>query len=102
MRIALSLPLAALALSGCVSAPPPAAPYPFVGSWDCGVGVFRFTNDSHDDGVKTVPIRAVTQNGRSFTLFLADGSRIGLAAVTETGLTWISARNRQQLNCRRL
>jgi hypothetical protein len=90
-----------LLLAACV-AQEPAEPYAFVGSWDCGVEVFSFTNTSYNDGTNTYPIRSVAQDGRNYTLFIEGGFKVGLAAVTATGLTWISGTTGDQLNCRRL
>lgn len=102
MRVALTLLLATPWLAACVSQTHSADPYPFVGSWDCGVAVFRFTDTTYDNGSQSFPIRAVARDGRNFTLWLGDGSTIGLVAVTETGLTWVSGRTGNQLNCRRV
>jgi hypothetical protein len=93
--------LAFLALVGCV-AQEPAEPYAFVGSWDCGVEVFSFTNTTYNDGTNSYPIRNVAQDGRNFTLFIEGGFKVGLAAVTATGLTWVSGTTGDQFNCRRL
>ncbi|WP_374643933.1 hypothetical protein [Tabrizicola sp.] len=100
MRLAplLLLPL----LAACAREPAPAAPYPFTGSWDCGVATFRFTNTSYFNGSRTYPIRAVTREGDSYTLYIQGGTRIVLALVTDTGLTWVSAASGDQLNCRRV
>lgn len=88
-------------LAGCV-AEEPAEPYAFVGSWDCGVEVVSFTNTSYNDGTNSYPIRSVAQDGRNYTLFIEGGFRVGLAAVTTTGLTLISSTSSDQLNCRSL
>ena len=93
---------AALALSACVAAEGPSDPYPFVGSWDCGVETFTFTNTTYNDGTNSYPIRSVARDGRNYTLRFANGYTIGLGAVTETGLTWISGTTGDQFNCRRV
>ncbi len=76
--------------------------YPFVGRWDCGVEVFTFTDSTYDNGTQTAPIRNVTRDGRNFTLLFDGGYVIALAAVTDTGLTWVSGKTGDQLACRRL
>ena len=100
MRLAplLLLPL----LAACARPPAPAAPHAFVGSWDCGVGMIRLSNTSYFNGSQTFPIRAVTREGDSYTLYLEGGPRIGLGLVTDTGLTWVSAVSGDQFNCRRV
>ena len=92
----------ALGLAACASDPVPLEPYPFVGSWDCGVEVFTFTDRTYNNGSQTAPIRNVTRDGRNFTLRFDGGYVIALAAVTNTGLTWVSGKTGDQLACRRL
>lgn len=89
-------------LSACVSPEPPVADHAFVGRWDCGVAVFTFTNTTYDNGSETLPIKAVEQDGRNYKLYFADGTLIGLGAVTDTGLTWVSGTSGDQFNCRRV
>jgi hypothetical protein len=93
---------AALCLAGCVSAPEPMDPYPFVGTWDCEGRSIVVTNTSYDDGSQTLPIRSVSQDGRSYNLLFQGGFMIGLAAVTDTGMTWVSGKSGNQRVCRRL
>jgi hypothetical protein len=95
--------LTALAgLSACVSSDGPAEDYAFVGTWDCQVETFTFTNTTYSYGDKTLPIKAVRQDNRNFTLYFADGYVIGLGAVTATGLTWVSGASGDQFNCKRV
>lgn len=101
IRAVSSLGLLAV-LAACVSVDGPSEPYAFVGSWDCGVETFTFTNTTYNNGSTTAVIRAVSQDGRNFTLFFADGYKIALGAVTETGLTWVSGATGDQFNCRRV
>ena len=93
--------LALLALSGCVSEDQ-AEPYAFVGSWDCSVAVFSFTNTSYNNGSQSYAIKSVAQDGNNYTLYIQDGIKVGLGAVTATGLTWVSLTTGDQFNCRRL
>ncbi len=103
MRFPTLIVLPALAaLSACAPAEAPVAGYAFVGSWDCEVETFTFTDTTYHNGSETLPIKAVSQDGRNFTLYFADGYVIGLGAVTETGMTWVSGASGDQFNCRRL
>ncbi len=92
----------AFSLAACASDPVPTQPYPFVGNWDCGVAVFTFTNSTYNNGSQTAPIRNVTRDGQNFRLLFDGGYVIALAAVTDTGLTWVSGMTGDQLACRRL
>ncbi len=97
----LSLGAAGL-VAACVSPDGPTEDYPFVGSWDCGVATFAFTNTTYNDGTETYPIRSVSRDGSNYTLRFGNGYLIGLGAVTETGLTWVSGATGDQFSCRRV
>jgi hypothetical protein len=89
-----------LALAACADAPTgPTEPYAFVGSWDCGVETFTFTNTTYNNGSDTFPIQHVSRNDRNYTLRFANGYVIALGAVTATGLTWVSGTTGDQFNC---
>ncbi len=92
---------ALIALSACVSEGP-VEDYAFVGTWDCGVETFTFTNTTYSFAGQKRPIKAVRQDGRNFTLYFSDGYVIGLGAVTDTGLTWVSGASGDQFNCKRV
>jgi hypothetical protein len=100
-RRLLALPLV-LGLAACMQATGPTEPYAFVGRWDCGVDVFTFTNTTYNNGDTTYPILSVSRDDRNYTLRFANGYVIGLAAVTPTGLTWVSGTTGDQFNCRRV
>ncbi len=97
----LALPLC-LALAACTQDSGPSEPYAFVGRWDCGVDTFTFTNTTYTNGSDTYRIDSVSRDGRNYTLRFANGYVITLAAVTDTGLTWVSGMSGDQFNCRRL
>lgn len=90
------------ALAACVEVESPQAAYAFVGRWDCEVEVFTFTNTTYNNGSETLPIKAVEADGWNYKLYFADGYLIGLGAVTETGMTWVSGATGDQFNCKRL
>lgn len=90
-------------LAACVSEPTgPSEPYAFVGSWDCGVETFTFTNTTYDNGTTTYPIQNVAKDGSNYTLRFGNGYFLALGAVTATGLTWVSGQTGDQFNCRRV
>jgi hypothetical protein len=92
----------ALGLAACTQETGPTEPYAFVGRWDCGVDVFTFTNTTYNNGDTTYPILSVSRDDQNYTLRFANGYVIGLAAVTDTGLTWVSGTTGDQFNCRRV
>jgi hypothetical protein len=91
-----------IGLVACVSDNGPSEPFAFVGSWQCGSKVFAFTNTTWDNGTDRYPISSVSREGSNYTLRFANGYIMALAAVTETGLTWVSGQSGDQVNCRRL
>jgi hypothetical protein len=93
---------ALIALAACVQDQGPAEDYAFVGSWDCGVEIFTYTNTTYNTGGQTLPIRSVSRDGMNYTLFFDDGYITALAAVTETGMTWVSGQSGDQFNCKRV
>jgi len=97
----LALPLC-LALAACGQETGPSEPYAFIGVWDCGVDTFTFTNTTYNNGSDTYPILNVSRDGRDYILRFANGYMIALAAVTDTGLTWVSGASGDQFNCRRV
>ncbi len=96
-----ALPLC-LALAACTQDSGPSEPYAFVGARDCGVQSFSFTNTTYTNGTDTYPIQTVSRDGRNYTLRFSNGYVITLAAVTDTGLTWVSGQTGDQFNCRRV
>jgi len=99
--VAVALPVL-MVLAACVQDQGPVEDYAFVGSWDCEVEVFTFTNTTYNNGTETFPIQSVSRDGRNYTLFFAKGFVVALAAVTETGLTWVSGATGDQFNCARV
>ena len=91
-----------IGLGACVQDQGPVEDYAFVGSWDCGVDVFTFTNTTYNNGSETYPILSVSRDGRNYTLFFANNYIVALGAVTETGLTWVSGATGDQFNCVRV
>jgi hypothetical protein len=89
-------------LAACVSDQGPSEPYAFVGRWDCEVETFTFTQTTYNNGSQTYPIRSVARDGADYRLSFDDGYMIALAAVTTTGMTWVSGATGDQFNCRRL
>jgi len=88
-------------LTACVDSAPK-APYTFVGTWDCDGSVTRFTNQGYSDATTSAEFFAVAPKGLGYELRFADGSLMALAAITETGMTWVLNPSGAQRHCRRL
>jgi hypothetical protein len=95
------LPLVGV-LVGCMQAEGPQEPPAFVGRWACETAVLTLTPDSYDEGQGPQPLRLITREDRSYTLFLQDGRRFGLGLVTDTALTWVREGSRDGQTCRRV
>jgi hypothetical protein len=93
---------AALALAACGAEESPSPSYAFIGTWDCGATTLAFTNSTFADGQNSYPIRAVSQDGRNYTVRYGNFDIMVLAEVTQTGLTRVSGTSGPQLNCRRV
>ncbi len=91
-----------LAVTACTQESKLTVPYGFVGSWDYEVSTFTFTNSTYNNGSESYSIQSVSQQGRDYVLRFAGGYTIALAAVTETGMTWVSGASGDQFNCRRV
>jgi hypothetical protein len=102
MRSSVVAPLALGLSVACTPAQGPDEPYPFVGTWDCGVATFRFTNTSYFNGSQTFGLRSVARNGSNYLLYLDNGEKVALGLVTSTGLTWVSGQTGDQFNCVRV
>ena len=90
-----------LLLGGCMGTAP-TAPYPFVGTWDCDGTVYTFTNSGYSDGSISADFFSVAAKGLGYELRFRDGSLMVLAAITESGMTWVVNQTGAQRQCRRL
>jgi hypothetical protein len=93
--------LGLVALTACTAATGPDAPLPFVGTWDCRTTRLALTATTYDEGLGPVAMAAVEQERGFYTLFLRDGRRIGLGAVTGAGLNLAREGSRESEACRR-
>lgn len=75
---------------------------PYVGSWDCGVATFSFTNDTYDAGEGPMPIRKVEKEDGNYILSFDDNYQIGLSSVTKTSMQWLSMASGDTFDCKRL
>lgn len=91
-----------MSLAACVQGSGPSETYAFVGSWDCGVDTFTFTNTTYNNGTDTYAIQNVARDGNNYTLRFGNGYVLALGAVTATGLTWVSGQTGDQFNCVRV
>lgn len=76
--------------------------YPFVGTWDCEVALFTFTDTTYNNGSEDLPIRSVSEDGTNFELNFDDGYMISLGGVTETSMSWVSGETFDQFECTRI
>jgi hypothetical protein len=93
--------LGLVALTACTAATGADEALPFVGTWDCRTTRLTLTAQTFDEGSGPVAMAAVEQERGFYTLFLRDGRRIGLGAVTAAGLNLAREGSRDSEACRR-
>jgi hypothetical protein len=103
MKIAALLSTAALiAATPTLAAAPADAPY--VGVWDCQVGVFVFTRETYSNagGADMQAASSVEQEGNNYIMTFPDGYQIGLSSPTDTSMQWLSFESGDMFDCTRL
>ena len=103
MKLAAVLTAAALvATTPAVGAAPADAPY--VGVWDCQVGVFVFTRETYSNagGADMQAASSVEQEGNNYIMTFPDGYQIGLSSPTDTSMQWLSMESGDMFDCTRL
>lgn len=79
------------------------ASYPFVGTWDCEVGTFTFTETTYDTGGDVLAMEEIQEGSDgSYTLMFSDGYMITLSGFTGDGMGWFSPESGDSFNCTRL
>ncbi len=75
---------------------------PYIGSWDCGVGVFTFTDTTYDSGGESQPIRKIEKEDGNYILSFDNNYQIALSSVTEKSLQWLSMESGDMFDCKRV
>lgn len=100
--------LARLALAAAVSMGAPALAsakdtLPFVGTWDCEVATFTFTDKVYNNGSEDMPIEEIQEGtDGSYTLIFAGDYSIGLSGFTGDTMGWLSYEIGDSFTCKRL
>jgi hypothetical protein len=76
--------------------------YPFVGTWDCEVATFTFTNTTYNNGSETMRMTKVEKKGSVYILTFPKNYRIGLSSISATRMTWASEASGDGFNCKRV
>ena len=89
-------------LAGCTTTNLEENVYPFVGNWDCEVGIFRITADTYTPPFgSTQRIANVESSGSDYLLSFADGSRVSLFGVGSIVMTLHSPITGDTFSCRK-
>jgi hypothetical protein len=73
---------------------------PFIGTWDCEVATFTFTEDSYNNGSEDLPIQEIQEGtDGSYTLFFADDYIITLSGFTGDAMGWFSPASGDSFQC---
>lgn len=75
---------------------------PYIGVWDCGVGVFTFTRDSYNNGSDIMPATDITVDGNTFVFTFEDGYQIGVSMHGDDAMQWVSMESGDMFDCTRL
>jgi hypothetical protein len=76
---------------------------PFVGTWDCEVATFSFTEDTYNNGSEDLPIlEAQEGTDGSYTLMFADDYIITLSGFTGEEMGWFSPASGDSFQCSRV
>jgi hypothetical protein len=81
--------------------PAAAAEYPFVGTWDCEVATFTFTNRTYHNGTELMRFNRIDFLGRDFKLTFPKNYVITLIDPGPTTMTWLSSASGDSFNCKR-
>ena len=94
--------VALVATTPAFAAAPVDAPY--VGVWDCQVGVFMFTRETYSNagGADMQAATSVEKEGNNYIMTFADGYQIGLSSPTDTTMQWLSFESGDMFDCTRL
>jgi len=77
---------------------------PYVGVWDCQVGVFVFTRETYGNagGADMQAATSVEVEGNNYIMTFPDGYQIGLSSPTDTTMQWLSMETGDMFDCTRL
>ncbi|MBN9031313.1 MAG: hypothetical protein J0I23_16050 [Rhizobiales bacterium] len=75
---------------------------PYVGRWDCGVGVFTFTADTYDPGDGPLKIDRIQQQDGDYHFMFEDGYGLWVSGITTTRMGWLSDASGDAFDCKRI
>ncbi len=77
------------------------ADLPFVGTWDCEVKKFTFTETTYNNGSELLKIKKIKRHGRVYSLLTENGDSVSLFDIQKNKLTWHSLKNGDTFECKR-
>ncbi len=102
MKFAVALSLSMLTASAGTGFAASSGKAPYVGRWDCGVGVFTFTTDTYDPGDGPLKIAKIEQKDGDYHFMFEDGYGFWVSGVTATGMGWLSDASGDAFDCKRV
>ena len=75
---------------------------PYVGRWDCGVGVFTFTADTYDPGDGPLKVDRIELREGDYHFMFEDGYGFWVSGVTATSMGWLSDASGDAFDCKRV
>ena len=96
--LCMSTVIAAIVLSTPVAV---GADLPFVGTWDCEVKKFTFTETTYNNGSELLKIRKIKRHGKVYSLLMENGNSVSLFDIRKNKMTWHSLKNGDTFECER-
>lgn len=76
---------------------------PYVGRWDCEVGVFTFTADTYDPGNgELLKAGKIIREGGDYHFTFEDGYGFWVSGITPTKMGWLSDASGDAFDCKRI
>lgn len=76
---------------------------PFIGTWDCEVATFTFTDSVYNNGSEDMPIEEVQEGSDgSYSLLFADDYVITLSGFKRNSMNWFSSASGDSFSCKRV
>lgn len=73
--------------------------YPFVGTWDCEVAIFSFTDQIYNNGSDNMQITDVATEGSGYILTFEDDYQLSVAVNPDGTLAWFSPASGDNFTC---
>ena len=74
----------------------------YLGSWDCEVATFTFTETTYSNGDTPMPIRKIEREDGNYHFFFDDDYSFWVSGLTKTSMQWLSDASGDSFSCTRV